>query len=500
MSFGSNALRSNNEQREDNIRWLPIPGSTQELAIDTPADQTLFCGTRGCGKTAAQLMCYRLGVGKGWGDAWTGIIFDTEYKPLVNIISQSKKFFSGLGDGAYYRAAKADQYWEWPGGEKLYFRAAKTVDDARDYLGHEYGFIGYNELSKWPTSELYDQMLGTLRTASTDITLKTKVFSTTNPYGPGAVWIRQRFIDNVPYGVLIEETYSIPDAMGRVDKVTKSKVALRGTYRENPFFRAEDIANLMEGVRGRPELESAWLHCDWKSSYVDGIVGDLWDASVHVLPNFKIPPSWKLNRCFDWGSTSPFAVGWFAETTDEEVEIDGKKVNFPNGSVIMFYEWYGSADGRVGRNRGLKLAPDQIAYGIIAREHNLVAQKIIEKGHKIYPGPADTQISGIHRVDVSTIESKMAQSGVTWLKADKSPGSRIAGAQLVRQGLENAKNRENKGFYVMQRCQATIETLPNLQRAGDDIAKDQEDHLYDVIRYRLSQDNIGAPDVVFKFR
>ena len=487
------------------VKWAPIPGSSQELAVQTDADQTLYCGTRGCGKTAAQLMCFRQGVGKGWGDAWTGIIFDTEYKPLINIISQSKKFFNGLGDGAVYRAGK-DQYWEWPGGERLYFRAAKTLADARNYLGHEYGFIGYNELSKWPTSELYDHMLGTLRTASLDSTLKAKVFSTTNPYGPGAPWIKQRFIDKMPMGTVKEEKYVVPYGNeGKTKTIVKTKVCIRGKYTENPFFKPNDVANLMEGVKDRPELQAAWLFCDWNASYLDGVVGDLWNREVHVLQPFKIPSSWMINRTMDWGSTMPFAVGWFAESNGEEFEFrDGSKGCLPRGSVVMFAEWYGSQDGSIGRNRGSKLSPDQIAMGVIQREHAFVKEGVINEGHRIYPGPADTQISSINRTDIATIEDVMAKLGVEWERADKSAGSRIAGLQCFRQALRQALEGEVHGFYLTEDCDNTILVLPSLQRdlreGGEDIAPYQEDHLYDVVRYRLVQSELGVPDVVFKYR
>lgn len=502
--YGSDALRLNSNDLLQRLRWQPIPDSTQELAVHTHADQTLFCGTRGCGKTAAQLMCFRMGVGKGWGDAWTGLILDTEYKPLVNIISQSKKFFSKMGDGAVYRNAKADQFWEWPTGEKLYFRAAKNLADARNYLGHEYAFIGYNELSKWPTSEVYDHLMGTMRAASMDRGgVQPKIFSTTNPYGPGTAWIKRRFIDVAPYGVMKTEDYEVPSEDGRKILVKKTKIALRGNYTENPFFRPEDVANLMEGVKDHPELKAAWLHCDWDAAYVDGAIGDLWDRDVHIIENFTVPTSWRLNRTFDWGSKTPFAVCWFAQATDEEVTLsDGRKVSYPNGSIILFNEWYGSDRGIVGTNRGSRLAPKQIASQIVRDENRFGSDKfkMIHRGHKIYAGPADNQICAVTRSDQDTIEREMSKHGVRWKRSDKSPGSRIQGLQFLRQGLRNALDGEGPGFYIMRRCKATIATLPSLQRDGEDIAKGQEDHLYDAIRYRLSQRRLGVPDVNFKFR
>lgn len=482
---------TNNDTSESRVHWQPIPGSTQELAVDTRADQTLFCGTRGSGKTAAQLMCFRQHVGRGWGAAWCGVIFDVEYRPLENLKAQCRKFFLGLGDGATENLAEG--YWHWPDGERLYLRAAKTIKDAEKYLGHEYTFIGFNELSKWPTSELHDQLLGTQRSAEAErLGIRPIVFSTTNPYGTGTAWIKDRYISNRPYGVLFKEDIEVPVGNGNTKTVTKTRVALAGSFEENPFYPPDQVATLIEAVRDNPHLEAAWLRCDWEAAFVDGALGDLWDRGKHIVDDFIVPASWRINRAFDWGSTAPFSVGWFAESNGEEFEFNGKTYCYPRGSVIMFYEWYGTK--KIGTNRGLKLTPAQIAVGIKQKEFDMVAKKIINKGHVVYPGPADNQISDVSRRDIETIAKVMRKYGVGWTKSDKSQGSRRAGLQTVRQYLRNALTGEGPGLYIQARCHAAIKLLPPLQREGEDIAKGQEDHIYDMLRYRLGK-QVGAPDV-----
>ena len=492
MTFGNNVPSANNENSERVVHWQAIPDSAQELAIDTRADQTLFCGTRGSGKTIAQLMCFRKDVGVGFAKAWRGVIFDVEYKPLEDIKAKTMELFVGLGDGATFNESK--YFWHWPTGEKLFLRAARTVKDAEDYLGHEYPFIGFNELSKWPTSELYDRLLGTQRCAKArELGIRPKVFSTTNPYGAGTAWIKSRFIEPAPYGVVVKEEVDVPVGQGKTETIVKSSVALAGSFEENPFYPPEQVATLMQAVRDNPHLEAAWLRCDWDAAYVDGVLGDLWDRSRHIVANFPIPNGWRVNRAFDWGSTAPFAVGWFAESNGEEFEFEGQKHCYPRGSVIMFEEWYGTK--KIGTNRGLKLTPAQIAVGIKSREYDMVAKKILQPGQKVFPGPADNQISDVTRRDIDTIEKTMRNCGVWWEKSDKSPGSRRAGLQRVRHYLRNGLTGEGPGLYVQQRCQAAIKLLPPLQREGEDIAKDQEDHIYDMLRYRLSKKASGSVPV-----
>jgi hypothetical protein len=53
----------------------------------------------------------------------------------------------------------------------------------------------------------------------------------------------------------------------------------------------------------------AWLHGNW-NIVAGGMFGDLWREALHVVDPFEIPPSWHLDRSFDWGSSRPYSVGW----------------------------------------------------------------------------------------------------------------------------------------------------------------------------------------------
>ena len=87
--------------------WKPLPGS-QSLALSCPCNEILFEGTRGPGKTAAQLARFRRNVGVGYGSFWRGVIFDTEYKNLADIITQSKRMFRLFSDGARYLSSASE--------------------------------------------------------------------------------------------------------------------------------------------------------------------------------------------------------------------------------------------------------------------------------------------------------------------------------------------------------------------------------------------------------
>ena len=496
---------------EFNVVWQPIPDSSQEFAVDTRCDHTLYHGTRGPGKTSTQLARFRRHVGVGYGSFWRGVIFDREFKNLADLVAQSKRMFSEFADGAEFLSSASDYCWKWPTGEMLFFRHVKKPADYDAFHGHEYPFLGWNELTKHPTSELYDKMMSTNRSSFVPEihTPKTgqfnedgspifntpdgkplppiplEVFSTTNPSGPGHNWVKRRFINCAANGEVVKTKTVVFDPRTKEEvEVTKTQVAIFGSYRENTFLDVRYISELDRLTKTNANLRKAWLEGSWDFT-AGGAIDDLWTREVHILPRFQIPEGWHVDRAFDWGSSHPFSVGWFAEANGEEVELpDGRIFCPPPGSLIQFAEWYGTEE--IGSNKGLLKSAKEVAEGIRDREIALMANHWTPRQPQ--PGPADNQISDVREKDVDTIEKKMADVGVKWERSDKSPGSRINGLQLLRDMLQASIDGEGPGIYFMTNCEGSIETLPSLPRDEknpDDVDTDAEDHVYDMVRYRV---------------
>lgn len=484
------------------VIWQPIPNSSQALALDTRCDETLFTGTRGPGKTDTQLARFRRRVGMGYGSYWKGVIFDQEYKGLDDIILKSHRMFEGYNDGAKFHRSKSDYKWTWPTGEELLFREFKDHKTYSKYHGQEFAYIGWNELTKWPTADCYELMQSCNRSSFVPAhhpqkdrngnmfilpEMPLEIFSTTNSSGPGHNWVRRRFI-NHGYGRVVKHTDMVFNPRTKVEEaITRSQVAIFGTWRENIYLSPKYIQQLMNN--SDPMLRRAWLLGDW-DIVTGGAFDDLWSKRRHVIPRFKIPRGWRIDRAFDWGSTHPFWCGWFAEANGEEVmtfdPLTGELKMFcpPKGTLILINEWYGTEE--IGTNKGLKMSAKNIARGIRDIEIEMMQEGWILTQPEA--GPADNQIRDVVQEDVETIEKKMAAEGINWTPSDKSPGSRRNGMQLTRDRLEASLTGENAGFYVMQNCEATIDTLPVLQRdkkKPDDIDTTQEDHPYDGIRYRI---------------
>lgn len=217
---------------------------------------------------------------------------------------------------------------------------------------------------------------------------------------------------------------------------------------------------------------------DW--NIVDGgMFDDVWNDRTHVLEPFDIPKSWHVDRSFDWGSSKPFSVGWWAESDGTEATLkDGSKRNFPRGTLFRISEWYGW-NGKP--NEGLKMLAGDIAKGIKEREASL--------GLTVKPGPADNSIFDTQ--DGNCIADNMAAAGVRWERSDKSPGSRKNGWELLRGRLSESRKHpmERPGLFVFSNCRQFIRTVPTLPRdesKTDDVDTESEDHVADETRYRVT--------------
>ena len=488
---------------EYEIVWQPLKGTSQEIAITAPCDEVLYCGTRGPGKTITQLMKFRMNVGLGYGSYWRGVIFDREFKNLGDLEAQSRRFFNQFNDGARFLSSASDYKWVWPTGEELLFRHVKKAKDYDNFHGHEYPFIGWNELTKWPDSVLYDKMKSTNRCSFDHVNsdlppVPMQIFSTTNSNGAGKPWVKRYFINVAEYGEVVKDRVKIFNPQTQKQEfVNKTRVAIFGSYQENKFLPPEYIAELNR-IKDK-NLKRSWLLGSWDTSS-GGALDDLWTNDIHILPNFPIPKSWRIDRALDWGSARPYSIGWFAESNGEEFEYKNEIWFFPKGTLIQIGEIYGSEE--LGSNKGTRETPKNVARKIKKYEINLLASGAIKTQPR--KGPADNEIGDEKIPGEESVATIMAREGVTWLKSDKSKGSRRRRLQLLRDRLQSSLEGEDPGFYVQRRCLATIELLPSIpsdELNPEDVDTDSEDHIYDMVGYRcLHSNNRTVEKIKVKFR
>lgn len=431
-------------EENEEIKELFIPYPAQERFLTCPAPEALLEGNRGGGKSDALLIDYACAVNKGYGVDWTGILFRREYKHLEELVAKSRKYFHEIFPEAVFKASKSDYYWAFPEGERLYFRTAKDENDYYSYHGHQYPWIGYDELTTWGTSGFYDSMKSCWRTTNPNV--PKRIRATTNPYGIGHAWVKEKFIDPAPREIIIYD--------GPVPRV-----AIHSDLRENKALLEADphyidtLANLSNEVK-----RQAWYEGSW-----DIVAGAFFSKSwgiKNIIEPFKIPKHWYKFVSFDWGYSKPFSVGWWA--------ISDGEGNLPRGAMIRFREWYGCEAGEP--DVGLQMTVEQVADGIKERTQERIDYYIAD--------PA------IFKNDGGESHAERFQfKDILFSRADNT---RHAGWDLMRQRMEGIDGIPM--FYVFNTCRDFIRTIPALlydEKDYEDLDTNMEDHIADESRYAV---------------
>lgn len=451
--------------------WIALPGS-QRLFLSSPVFETLYEGTRGPGKTESLLMKFARHCGRGFGSYWRGIIFRQTYKQLTDAVIKTQRWFPRFFPGIKYNGS--DFTWTWPGGEQLLLRYMKSPADYWNYHGHEYPFIGWEELTNWSTGECYESMKSCSRSSLPGMP---RIYdSTANPFGVGHGWVKQYFIDPAPSGKIIRTP-------------TGSRVSIHGSVLENkPLLEADpDYLNKLRSIANSAKRR-AWLHGDW-NIVAGGMFDEVWDADVNViyLP-FVAGRTWSVMRSFDWGSSKPFSVGWWAVSDGTPCQVGGETRHMGKGSLVRIGEWYGW-NGEA--NVGLHMTSDRIGAGIVEREQTMGIHDTCE------PGPADASIFDM--VDGKCIADTLALCGAPFVPAAKGPGSRKNGWEEMRTMMSAALDprdndsgaclSEDPALFVLSSCRQFLRTVPVLPRDAtdmDDVDTESEDHIGDEARYMVT--------------
>lgn len=299
-----------------------------------------------------------------------------------------------------------------------------------------------------------------------------RILTGANPGGIGHAWVKRTFIDFAPANT--------------IKQMDDSEGGFRRQYipaylKDNPALTQND-PNYLARLRGlgTDALVKAMAEGCWdipSGGYFDGV----WDRNVHVIKPFDIPKSWRIDRSFDWGSSKPYSVGFWAESDGTEATLpDGSKKCWPAGTLFRIgevYGWNGTPD------EGLKQTATEIAASIIEYQAG------VDWGKRVQPGPADSAIYTKENGDC--IADDMKAAGIRWVPADKRPGSRVIGGLSIQKRLKASKESpmEHPGLFIFDNCLQFIRTVPTLPRDpnnSEDVYSKAEDHVYDEVRYRCN--------------
>jgi len=430
-------------------------------------NEVLYGGARGGGKTYGLLLDFYF-HNVEWGRAAAGILFREDYPEMEDLMRKASKIYPLMG--GKWHATK--RMWTFPEGGFLVFRYLRTEADANSYQGHEYTWIGVDEAGKYPSRAILDPLRAILR--GVDAVFPRFVL-TANPGGAGHNHLKSRFVDPAPPMSIMRERMPVSGkywTRAFIPALVTDNLILLET-------QPEYVDQLIQATRGKPWLRRAWIYGDW-DIVAGGMFDDTWGQCRRhaVLRPFHVPESWRIFRALDWGSSAPFSVGWWAESDGSEVKIGGEPRHLPRGSKIRIAEWYGW-NGKP--NEGVRMLASNVGRGILEREQAMGI------AGRVRPGPADTSIFSTE--DGHSIADQMALAGVAWERADKRPGSRKAGWELMRDMLLNTIEGERPGLYIFETCRHWIRTVPVLPRDKndpDDVDTNAEDHIADETRYAIT--------------
>ena len=445
--------------------WQPQPGP-QALAIAAAfIDELLYGGARGGGKTSYLLGDFLQDIDTGPG--WAGILFRRSYPELEEAIKQSKAMYAPVG--AVWKVS--ERTWHFPSGATLKMRHLDTEADADLYQGHEYPWIGFDELGNWPDLSAYDKLTACCRT--TDPLVRNKrIRASANPGGPGHHAVKSYFIEHAPLGF-----------QRVVSEHGKTRMFIPAKLTDNQILMTvdPDYINRLRSL-GSKELVRAWLEGDW--NVVTGAYFPEFSLSKHVIEPFTIPSSLMCFRMGDWGSAKPFAFYWGA-ISDGNLQIPPDPFAppgsysrlIPKGALIIFREFYGCIPRMA--NTGLRWPAARVAQGILARDRpgERLAYGVMDPAaFKEDGGPSHGEV--------------MARNGV-WLRP--ADNSRVAGWGQIRARLcgDDGDPDVDSGvgtpmLYIFNTCPHLIRTLSALQhdkKDPEDCDTEGEDHAPDALRY-----------------
>lgn len=432
--------------------WSPQPRQAEALAC--PAFELFYGGAKGGGKSDFLLGDYLSGV-EDWGQAWKGIIFRRTYKQLEELIARARVIF-----GQYPGAVSVDPQaptWAFPtpnGSATLKFRHLESDLQVGDYQGHQYTWIGFDELSEFPSPGPYVFMLSCARSAAG---APCYVRSTGNPGRPGHAWIKSRFIDVAP-----------PFELYRDPETGLHRCFIPAKLEDNPLLMRNDPEYERRLLLLPPHLRKAFRQGDW-----DVVVGQVFlefTRERNVIRRTPLGPEWFRFAAMDWGYAKPFSIGWYAVNTD--------------GRVIRYREWYGCEPGQP--NTGLRMGANTVA--------KRAWEMGIDEGVRVMVAdPAIWAKTGVGDDDTPSVAQSFEAAG---FEMEKGRNDRLNGIMKVHEMLSLIGEDGKAYFCLTENCHEWIRTVPLLTpdiRNPEDINTELEDHAFDETKYALTSKYVLNP-------
>lgn len=294
-----------------NLVWRPQPGP-QALLLSCPADDILFGGARGGGKTDGAL-----GDAGTYSQRWAptvakplrhfrGLFIRRTYDELDEVVARSHELFGPLD--ATWQAGRYT--WRFPWGGFLKMRYLKADQDASKYQGHSYNWLCTDEAGNFPNSAPLDKLSATLRDKHG---VPIREIKTANPGGPGQAWLVDRYIR--PADPMVPH---LDPETGRLRVYIPSRLEDNAELvRNDPGYRRR-----LRGS-GPSWLVAAWLKGDWYATQEGGVIKSKWWQRYH-LDNPDPTPLEVMLALAPFGRVVAWVHSW--DCANKEAEINDYSV------------------------------------------------------------------------------------------------------------------------------------------------------------------------------
>ena len=444
--------------KNQNIIWQPHLGPQTE-ALKRTEFEILYGGARGGGKTDAGMAWLLRHINN---PLYRALIIRKNYDDLSDWLDRARQMYRGTNATFVGKPMEI----KFPSG--AIFRAGHLKDPTsfEKYLGQEYQRMVIEELTLIPSEELYEKLLFSCRSTVKD--LMPQAFCTTNPGGPGHAWVKERFIDIVPWGTPYTYTNEIENpATGEKMMISRSRVFIQAMIEDNPTLIENDpgYVSMLENLRHTNlSLYKAWRHGDWDVPL--GQVFAEFRRDTHVVKPFEIQKSWNIYGAIDLGWNKPMSAGWYATTQD--------------GRTYLFKELYGNSEWFEGKY-GKPMTARRLARILLATGRKMGHIPDYWVGdpamwNKILLGKDKDLTEGESYAEI------MMNAGLPLIRGDND---RMNGLARYREALSIAP--DGYPYYqLFDTCRDSIRTIPSLvydQSKVEDVDTDGEDHCYDRDRY-----------------
>lgn len=243
--------------------WTPYPKQAAFFMASHLHRNVLFGGAAGPGKSFALILAALQYVDV---PGYSAIIFrrtQPQLRGKGGLVPKSKEILKK--SGAYQLGARFNEVhlrWSFPSGAELKFASLQHDWTAEEHDGLEYHFVGFDELTHF--SEYQYTFLGGRMRRMKGYPVPIRQVATSNPGGPGHVWVKSRF------------------GCGTGDVPLKDHIYLPATLDDN--LGIDRDAYRLQLQQLDPITRARKLHGDW--DIVAG--GDLWGETD--FPRYNTDP------------------------------------------------------------------------------------------------------------------------------------------------------------------------------------------------------------------